>query len=105
MFIYFVNKFSLFVLLIVIYTFGALAYPLKFFNPFIVKMAFSLLLICCWCYTSHLVEIASNCQLTLMAGKFYVGTNKVVGTNAGAKIVCLKFFSAKNCLRTAFVAL
>ena len=88
-----------------IYTFGALAYPLKFFYPFIVKMAFSLLFLCCWCYTSHLVEIASNYQLTRMVENFHMRANKVVGTHAGAKIVGLKFFSAKKCLRTAFVAL
>ena len=96
------STFSLFCL---IYTFGALAYPLKFFNTFIVKMAFSLLLLCCWCYTSHLVEIASNYQLTRMVENFDVRVNKVVGSHAGAKIVGLKFLSAKKCLRTAFVVL
>ena len=38
-----------------------------------------------------------------MAEKFDMRANKGVGTYAGAKIVCLKFFSAKKCLRTAFV--
>ena len=87
------------------YTFGAYAYSLKFFNTFIVKMAFSLLLLCCWCYTSHLVEIASNYQLTRMVENFHVRANKVVGSHAGANIVGLKFLSAKKCLRTAFVVL
>ena len=45
------------------------------------KMAFSFLLLCCWCYTSHLVQIVSNCQLTRIAGKFHVRANKVVGTH------------------------
>ena len=40
-----------------------------------------------------------------MAEKFLVRANKVVGTHTGDKIVCLKFFSAKKCLSTAFVAL
>ena len=40
-----------------------------------------------------------------MVENFHVRTNKVVGTHAGAKIVGLNFFSAKKCLRTAFVAL
>ena len=31
--------------------------------------------------------------------------NKVFGTHAGAKNCCLKFLTAKKCLRTAFVAL
>ena len=96
---------NLFFVICFIYTYGALASPLKFYNPFIVKMAVSLLLLCCWCYTSHLVEIASNYQLSRMAEKFHMRANKGVGTHAGAKIVCLKFFSAKKCLRTAFVAL
>ena len=39
-----------------------------------------------------------------MVENFHVRANKVVGTHAGAKIVGLKFFSAKKCLRTAFVA-
>ena len=95
----------IFFIISLIYNFGALAYPLKFFYPFIVKMAFSLLLLCCRCYTSHLVEIASNYQLTGMAAKFHVRAKKVVVTHAGAKIVCLNFFSAKKCIRTAFVAL
>ena len=71
-------------------------------------MAFSLLLLCYWCYNSHLVEIASNYQLTRMAEKFHVRANKVVGTmlaHTGAKIVSLKFLYAKKCLRTAFIAL
>ena len=102
MLIYFVNNFFV---ICFIYTFGALAYPLKFFNPFIVKMALSLLLLCCWCYTSHLAEIASNYQLKHMAEKFHMRANKVVGTHAAAKIVCLKFFSVKKCRQTAFVAL
>ena len=93
MLIYFVNQ--LFHYLFDLY-FGALAYLLKFFNPFIVKMAFSLLLLYCWRYTSHLVEIASNYQLTRMAEKFHVRANKVVGTHAGAKIVCLKFSLLKS---------
>ena len=76
---------STFFIICLIYTFGALAYPLKFFNPFIVKMAFSLLLLCCW--------------------NFHVRANKVVGSHAGAKIVSLKFLSAKKCLRTAVVVL
>ena len=89
------SNFSLFVLFI----------HLKLFvDPFIVKIAF-----CFFAagaiYTSHLVEIASNYQLTRMAGKFRVRANKVVGTHAGAKIVGLKFLSAEKCLRTAFVAL
>ena len=37
-------------------------------------------------YTSHLVEIASNCQLTRMAGKFHVRANKVVGTHQEPKL-------------------
>ena len=53
----------------------------------------------------HLVEIASNYQLKRMVENFHVRANKVVGTYAGAKIVGLKFFSAKMCLRTAFIAL
>ena len=40
-----------------------------------------------------------------MVEDFYVHANKVVGSHAGAKIVGLKFFSAKKCLQTAFVAL
>ena len=91
--IYFVNQ--LFIICL-IYTFGALAYPLKFFNTFIVKMAFSL---------AFAFEIASNYQLTRMVENFHVRANKVVGSHAGAKIVGLKFLSAKKCFRTAFVAL
>ena len=53
----------------------------------------------------HLVEIASNYQLKRMVENFHVRANKVVGIYAGAKIVGLKFFSAKMCLRTAFIAL
>ena len=30
------------------------------------------------------IEIASNCQITLIAGKLHVGANKVVGAHAGA---------------------
>ena len=105
MLVYFVNQFHS---LLYLYL-GALAYRLKFFNPFIVKMAFSLLLLCCWCYTIHLAEISSNYQLTRLAGKFLTclekSRSKVVGTHAGAKIVYLKFLSAKKCLQTVFVAL
>ena len=40
-----------------------------------------------------------------MVENFHVGAKKVVGSHTGAKIVGLKFFSAKKCLRTAFPAL
>ena len=40
-----------------------------------------------------------------MVENFHVRANKVVGSHAGAKIVGLKFLSAKKCLRTAFVVL
>ena len=60
------------------------------------KMAFSFLLLCCWCYTSHLVEIASNCQLTRMAGKFHVRASKVVGTHQEPKLFVWSFYLLKS---------